>query len=202
MRALNQTRDQIKDFISTPLIRYVSLDFNAADSPKAQGIEVVMPDDATNDELAAAQLYCYLLQWFYASNGIQRIVRKGRGRKEGEQIDGLVFDAGHPGVIHTEPFFAADIAARRCIERNHFEYCSMVLVPSFGNLDNVTFILPHTQRDPGATTKNGKTERGFASHFLMDNLIELSGEITEQFVYAEVEDEPRLPQVTFEEVLV
>jgi len=114
----------------------------------------------------------------------------------------LIFEGGHEGVIHTEPFFAADIAARRCIERNHFEYCSMVLWPAFGNNPNATFILPHTQRDPGAVTANGKSERGFALHFLMDNLIELSGDITEQFIYAEIEDEPRLPQVTFEEVVV
>jgi len=92
LNALSKTRDQIKDFISTPLARYISLDFNAAKSDLVQGIEVVMPDDATNEELAAGQMYCFLLQLFYASRGLQRVVRKGRGRKEGDQIDGLRID--------------------------------------------------------------------------------------------------------------
>jgi hypothetical protein len=151
--------------------RQVSLDFNAAASKDARGIEIIIPNDATPEERNAANRYVQLTQKFFADRGLNRRIRGVRTAKENGR--------GTPGRFHTEPFFVGDGEARKIMESDPDGY-AQVLANAFNGVQGVTFIAPHKKNDPGAS--DGKfNERDFAKGSIIPALERLSkGDLSQQ----------------------
>jgi hypothetical protein len=164
-----KTRDELgKSSIGS---RHVSLDFNAAASKDAKGIEIIIPNDATPEERNAANRYVQLTQKFFADRGLNRPIRGVRTAKENGR--------GTPGRFHTEPFFVGDGEARKIMESDPDGY-AQVLANAFNGVQGVTFIAPHKKNDPGAS--DGKfNERDFAKGSIIPALERLSkGDLSQQ----------------------
>ena len=157
-----QTRDELgrKSKIGA---RLVSLDFNAAANKNAKGIEIIIPNDATPQEIEAAHKYNRLTQEYFAARGINRPIRGVRTAKENKR--------GVPGQFHPEPFFLSDTEARKIMERDPDGY-AQVLANAFEGIQGVTFIAPHKKNDPGASDGNF-TERDFGKGVLIPALARL-----------------------------
>ncbi len=165
----SKTRDQLPK--STAQARQVSLDFNAAASKNAKGIEIIIPNDASRIERMAAEDYVQQTKKYFADRGVDVPVRGVRTAKENGR--------GTPGRFHTEPFFVGDTAARKVMESDPDGY-AQVLANTLGKINNVTFIAPHKTNDPGAS--DGKfNERDFAKGSIIPALERLSrGDLSKQ----------------------
>lgn len=150
-QVLDQTRDQIEGFQSKRGARFISGDFNDFSDPNVQGFEIVMPSDSTPAEIAKAEQWIGAVDNFYKSKGLER-------NNRGVKVVGQNTQRGVDGVIHTEPFFAKDIEARRLIEANAAEF-AQITKDTIGSLDGSTFIAPHKTDDGGAVTPDGVNER-------------------------------------------
>jgi hypothetical protein len=165
----SKTRDQMPR--STADARQVSLDFNAAASKDAKGVEIIIPNDASAIERAAAMDYVNKTQQYFAERGVNVPVRGVRTAKENGR--------GTPGRFHTEPFFVGHAEARKVMESDPDGY-AQVLADTLGRIPNVTFIAPHKTNDPGAS--DGKfNERDFAKGSIIPALERLSrGDLSKQ----------------------
>jgi hypothetical protein len=165
----SKTRDQMPR--STADARQVSLDFNAAASKDAKGVEIIIPNDASAIERAAAMDYVNKTQQYFAERGVEVPVRGVRTAKENGR--------GTPGRFHTEPFFVGHAKARKVMESDPDGY-AQVLAGTLGRIPNVTFIAPHKTNDPGAS--DGKfNERDFAKGSIIPALERLSrGDLSKQ----------------------
>lgn len=156
-----QTREEVGP--STLEARQVSLDFNDASSTTARGIEIIIPDDATAKERAAAQDYVSQTQQFFAAQGVTVPVRGVKTRSENGR--------GTAGRFHTEPFFVGDAEALAAMQKDPAGYAA-VLAGTLGKIPGVTFIAPHKANDPGAT-RGSVNERDFARQFILPHLEKL-----------------------------
>jgi hypothetical protein len=156
-RVTDQTRDQLGQK-STAKNRQVSLDFNAGGDASTRGVEIVIPSDATPEERAAAEAYTTKLTDWFASKGV-KVPNRGVLTKTGK--------GGSVNRFHTEPFFVQDAEARAAIESDPDGYAS-VLAGTLGRLP-VTFIPPHTSKDPGAADGD-INERDFARNTIIPAL--------------------------------
>jgi hypothetical protein len=165
----SKTRDLLPK--STAEARQVSLDFNAAPSKNAKGVEIIIPNDASAIERAAAMDYVNKTQQYFAERGVEVPVRGVRTAKENGR--------GTPGRFHTEPFFVGHAEARKVMESDPDGY-AQVLADTLGRIPNVTFIAPHKTNDPGAS--DGKfNERDFAKGSIIPALERLSrGDLSKQ----------------------
>ncbi len=165
----SKTRDLLPK--STADARQVSLDFNAAASKDAKGVEIIIPNDASAVERAAAMDYVNKTKQYFAERGVEVPVRGVRTAKENGR--------GTPGRFHTEPFFVGHAEARKVMESDPDGY-AQVLADTLGRIPNVTFIAPHKTNDPGAS--DGKfNERDFAKGSIIPALERLSrGDLSQQ----------------------
>lgn len=160
-KVTDQTRDALP--ASTPTARQVSLDFNDAASPTARGVEIIIPNDATDEERAIAQAYVDRTTEWFRSKGIDVPNRGVRTAKENGR--------GTRGRFHTEPFFVGDSDALAAMQSDPQGY-ARVLASTLGRIEGVTFIAPHKATDPGAS--RGKlNERDFAKSVIIPELRKL-----------------------------
>jgi len=165
----SKTRDLLPR--STADARQVSLDFNAAPSKNAKGVEIIIPNDASAIERAAAMDYVNKTQQYFAERGVEVPVRGVRTAKENGR--------GTPGRFHTEPFFVGHAEARKVMESDPDGY-AQVLANTLGRIPNVTFIPPHKTNDPGAAS-GSFNERDFAKNSIIPALERLSrGDLSQQ----------------------
>lgn len=167
------SRDEIKNFKSTPSERKIALDFNDAEDKRGnqsgRGMEIVLPKDATSFEIAQAKQYIKQTHKLFKKHGIDIPIRQGG---QGVKIGG-----GKAGVIHTEPFFARNKKALDFMksEMGGKAYSS-VLASTLGQIKGSTFIAPHTK--PGAKDSNpgegatsyGISERQLALQYILPHL--------------------------------
>lgn len=158
------TRDQLKSRNSKPGNRIVSLDFNDADNQSARGIEIVVPENATDEEVDAARQWVQQTHSFFKRHGVDVPIRRGDGIKRGGR--------GVSGFFHTEPFFVSNADAAKAIEANSDEYAE-IMAGTLGNIPGATFIAPHKQNDPGAS-RDGINERDFAMQTILPSLQRIS----------------------------
>ena len=138
--------------------RLVSLDFNGAEK-KARGVEIIIPNDATPEERAAAEAYVQQVSEFFKANGLADYPIRGvRTTKENK-------GRGMSGYFHTEPFFNSDPEAAQVIKDNLKAY-SQVLAGTLGQIPGVRFIAPHTKKAQGAVLDDGTTERALGLRVL------------------------------------
>lgn len=161
-RVTDKTRDALP--ASTPSARQVSLDFNDAASPTARGVEIIIPNDATDEERAIAQAYVDRTTEWFRSKGIDVPNRGVRTAKENGR--------GTRGRFHTEPFFVGDADALAAMQEDPQGY-AQVLASTLGRIAGVTFIAPHKANDPGAGRGN-LNERDFARSVIIPELRKLA----------------------------
>jgi hypothetical protein len=161
-KVTDKTRDALP--ASTPSARQVSLDFNDAASPTARGVEIIIPNDATEEERAIAQAYVDRTTEWFRSKGIDVPNRGVRTAKENGR--------GTRGRFHTEPFFVADSDALAAVQNDPEGYAK-VLASTLGRINGVTFIAPHKSTDPGASRGN-VNERDFARQVIIPALKNLA----------------------------
>lgn len=157
------TRTRETAVATAPGARNVSLDFNDTsnpDSPTAHGVKIVIPDDASEEEMAAAEAYTALTVKWFASKGV-KVPNLGVSttRENGR---------GVPGAFHTEPFFIGDQAAHEAVRADPDGY-ARILADTLGKIPGVTFIAPHKEKDGGAERGN-VNERDFARSVLLPAL--------------------------------
>jgi hypothetical protein len=157
-----KTRDELS--ASSVGSRQVSLDFNDAENTAAKGIEIVIPDDATDEERAAAEDYVNETQRFFAKHGVDVPVRGVKTRSENGR--------GTVGRFHTEPFFVGDKESVAAMKKDPEGYAK-VLAETLGRIGGITFIAPHKTNDPGAT-RGSLNERDFAREYILPKLKELA----------------------------
>ena len=157
-----KTRDQLP--ASSPTSRQISLDFNAAPSKNAKGIEIIIPNNATEQERQLAQEYVAKTQQYFAERGVNVPARGVRTAKENGR--------GTPNRFHTEPFFVGDAASRSVMEKDPDGY-AQVLASTLGRIPGAMFIPPHKSNDPGAADGNFN-ERDFAKGSIIPALERLS----------------------------
>lgn len=154
--------------------RDVSLDFNAVAGGKATGGLIVIPDDATKEEILAAQQYVKGYQQLMASQGYEDYKLRGNGQYGPGIKTTSENKRGKAGIFHTEPFFASDQRAVDIMtsEEGQKAYANL-LASTLGRIEGVRFIAPHTTASQGAVTNvRGKqySERNFAREFIIPEL--------------------------------
>jgi hypothetical protein len=164
-----KSRDQFDNFTSRPGYRKIATDFNHSGSDKlVKGSEIAVPDDLQEYEIEPCKEYVSELYRFFSLHGIEMRMRPYDYDKDGLP-DGLR-QAGYPGVIHTEPFFAKHREARLLIQQYPDVYCH-ILMSTLGQIPGAHFILPHTVRAQGAYIDElGLSEREFAAVYIMPRL--------------------------------
>lgn len=171
-----KTRDLLP--ASSPTNRQISLDFNAAPSKNAKGIEIIIPNNATDEERQLAQEYVAKTQQYFAERGVNVPARGVRTAKENGR--------GTPNRFHTEPFFVGDAASRAVMEKDPDGY-AQVLASTLGRIPGAMFIPPHKSNDPGAS--DGKfNERDFAKGSIIPALERLSKQKSAQANPAEIDN--------------
>jgi hypothetical protein len=159
---LDRSREQLsrKEIQSTKGNRVVSLDFNA--TPGAKGVEIVIPDDATDEEKAAAQNYVASVKKYFEDRGYKNYPVRGVRQTSTNK-------RGVPGFFHTEPFFSTDKEAVDIISKDPGGYASVV-ASTLGSLPGTKFIPPHMEESQGASIPKGPSERQFALDKLIPEL--------------------------------
>lgn len=160
MKVINATRDQLHEFSSCYGNRFVSLDCNDSEN-KTKGIEIAVPRDIHDDELELCRENVIQTYEFFQKYGWDTPIRRGDG----------ILTAGHSGVIHTEHYFIYNETPRLIILENASEYAD-ILINTLGRINGMSFILPHTKRDPGASSLDGYTERELAKYTIMPILLD------------------------------
>lgn len=170
----------------TPTSDYlnISMDFNAAPSGTARGTEVIIPDDASPEVRAAAELYNIMVADFARKYGIEDYpVRGVKTRSENKR--------GVPNTVHVEPFFNSDLEIQRLIQENPEEFAEIYRM-SFGGLPNARLISPHGEgADRGATSEIFGDETSYGE--LMANTL-LGGEFDLASTISQVTPEARRAQ--------
>lgn len=151
-------------YTSKPGRRRVSLDYN--DSGKAEPTKplIVYPDDATAEEIQAANQAATLAQAFFKKHGHD--VGDGITRSRHENKRGKV------GVFHVELFNGHDKKALKIVEENPDEFAK-ILADSLGSLPDVLFHAPHGEADQGSDAA-GESEVSFARRVIIPRLIALA----------------------------
>lgn len=157
VRVLDKTRDQLQSRKSVPGSRIFSQDFNDDGTDKqVSGIEIVVPADATKEELAKAKAWVQRTHAAYKKLGVNVPIRRGDGIKRGGR--------GVKGFFHLEDHFLDDVKARNAIKKNP-EIFAEITASTLGTISGSTFINPHKSNDPGAIGSDGLGERDFSKKF-------------------------------------
>jgi|DEB0MinimDraft_10_1074344.scaffolds.fasta_scaffold09912_3 uncharacterized protein YneF (UPF0154 family) len=169
-----QSRTEASYGKSTVGNRIVSMDFNAytdKNNPNyvARGVEVVIPNNATDEEKRIASSYVKKVKELMDSNGYAE--KSGTGKDYPIRQNGIGYAStseygrGKEGFFHLEPFFAQDKAAVEIINNNKYKYAE-IIASTFGQLKGARIIPPHEEGgNEGATAMfNGKkmSETDFA----------------------------------------
>jgi hypothetical protein len=177
-----RTRDQIGSMsnLSKPGSRYVSLDFNdngAKAGSGARGGLIIIPDNATQQEVDAAKNYLSGLQNFMTQSGVSNYPLQAGGKYGPGIRTSSENGRGVGGIFHTEPFFWQDTAAFNAVKNNPSGY-TQILASTLGSLPGTTFIPPHKQGGAGGAVdaNTGLNERDFATQYLLGPLAALNGQ--------------------------
>ena len=150
---------------STSGNRIVSMDFNAGGGT---GVEVIIPNNASQEELRVTKEYIKKVANFFDENGYKDLT--GSNYQIRERVPGqkgyLTTDqnkaqrsdnkGGLSGYFHLEPFFKEDANAVRIINENKDKYAK-ILADTYGTLDGARIIPAHTTKKQGTTmTFNGQ----------------------------------------------
>lgn len=163
VRVLDTTRDQLSSRKSVPGARIFSQDFNDdGTDKKVKGIEIVVPSDATKEEIEKAKAWVQRTHSTFKELGVDVPIRHGDGLKKGGR--------GVDGFFHLEDHFLDDVQARNAIKENP-ELFAQVTASTLGTISGSTFINPHKSNDPGAIGSDGIGERDFSKQFRTPFLI-------------------------------
>jgi hypothetical protein len=142
--------------------RDISLDFNSVGlNARASGALLVVPDNASPEEITAAKQYLKGLQDLMEKHGHKGYALLGGGvhgpgiRTTSENKRGV------PGVFHTEGWFAGDQKAVDIMSMPEAqqEYANL-LSKTLGNISGARFIPPHIAGGNEGATKNIKVGNG------------------------------------------
>jgi len=152
-RGLLESRDQLP---SGDKGRRIALDYNSADDP-TPGVEIIVPDDITDEELEASKAYVegvaklfdkhgyggYGIRTSSFHPGIKRRGFENKNQKTGEP-------RGVPNTFHTEPFFRQDEKAVEIFMLPEFqkEYVQL-LNDTLRTIPDSVIMAPHTQKRQG-----------------------------------------------------
>jgi hypothetical protein len=162
-----RTRDEL-GATSTKGNRIVSLDYNSSSSGGNYAM-IVIPDDATEQERAAANDYVTKTTEWFRANGVAVDDPVVKTRSE-NVVNGKPRGAG--GFFHTEPAFVQNKAAMQMLQDKAPEY-AQILAGTLGQIQGTTFIPPHKANDPGAGSPDFLSERDFAKEYILPNLTKL-----------------------------
>jgi len=174
---INQTRDEISPGTdgpaSIPGDRIVSLDFDGRPGGEKfanQGAYIVIPNDASEQEIQAAESYIKGVVNFMRSNGLPNYKAFSGNIINGKFREGVATTGqnggGKKGYFHTEPFTKQDTAAFNAIKNNPAGYMSVVTSTLGSNVPGARIIAPHTTSKQGAAS-NGYSETRFAKEILI-----------------------------------
>ena len=152
-RGLLESRDQLP---SGEKGRYIALDYNSASNP-TPGVEIIVPDEITDEELKASKAYVEGVaklfdKYGYGGYGIRSssfhpgIKRRGVENKHHETGE----PRGVPNTFHTEPFFRQDEKAVEIFMLPEFqkEYVQL-LNDTLRTIPNSVIMAPHTKKRQG-----------------------------------------------------
>ena len=154
-RGLLESRDQLP---SGDKGRRIALDYNSADDP-TPGVEIIVPDDITDEELEASKAYVegvaklfdkhgyggYGIRTSSFHPGIKRRGFENKNQKTGEP-------RGVPNTFHTEPFFRQDEKAVEIFMLPEFqkEYAQL-LNDTLRTIPDSVIMAPHTKKRQGTS---------------------------------------------------
>ena len=197
----SQTREQLGRDLrrSRPGSRNISLDFNAFKKGSEGGM-IVIPNDATEEEVQAAQQYIQGLRNLAKENGLDNYKIVGKG-KYGEGIKTSRENGrGVGGFFHTEPGFNTDPKFQKMmsdpeIRKKYVEMMSKTL----GNITGARFIAPHnTKGNQGAVMRLGDgkkySETALAREFLLPELQKIREEAEKRETKVSGENNKKLPE--------
>ena len=169
------SRDQRK---SVPGSRNISLDFNAYRQGSRGGM-IVIPDNATEAEVKAAQQYIQGLRNLAEKHGLGDYKIHGKGQYGPGIKTRSENGRGIGGFFHTEPGFNTDPKFKKMmsdpkIRQDYIDMMSRTL----GNIPGARFIAPHnTKGNQGAvmTLNDGQTmsETQLARQYLLPGLADI-----------------------------
>ncbi len=149
----------------------ISLDFNS--SAGGKGVEIIIPDDASSEVIAAAKKYVGGVKDFFDANGYGNYKIR-TGGKYGSGIFTVSENkkrrdsdlGGVSNTIHTEPFFTQDAKAEKIVNEN-FESFAKLHLDVFGDL-SARMIIPHgTKTNPvGAPSKTFVNEYEYGKRMI------------------------------------
>ena len=152
-RGLLESRDQLP---SGDKGRVIALDYNSADNP-TPGVEIIVPDDISEEELEASKSYVQGVAKLFDKHGyggygirssgfhpgIKRRGFENKNQKTGEP-------RGVPNTFHTEPFFRQDEKAVEIFMLPEFqkEYVQL-LNDTLRTIPDSVIMAPHTKKRQG-----------------------------------------------------
>jgi len=149
----------------------ISLDFNSFAGGK--GVEIIIPDDASSEVIAAAKKYVAGVKDFFDANGYGNYKIRDGGKygsgiyttsENKKRRDSNL--GGVSNTIHTEPFFHQDAKAEKIVDEN-FESFAKLHLDAFGDL-SARMIIPHGAKgNPvGASSKTFGNEYEYGKRMI------------------------------------
>lgn len=129
--------------------RRIALDFNSADNP-TPGVEIIVPDDITDAELAASKAYVEGVAKLFDKHGYGGYGIRTSSFHPGIKRRGVENDSGISNTFHTEPFFRQDEKAVEIFMLPEFqkEYVQL-LNDTLRTIPNSVIMAPHTKKGQG-----------------------------------------------------
>lgn len=130
--------------------RRIALDFNSADNP-TPGVEIIVPDDITDAELAASKAYVEGVAKLFDKHGYGGYSVRTSDFHPGIKRRGVENDSGISNTFHTEPFFRQDEKAVEIFMLPEFqkEYVQL-LNDTLRTIPNSVIMAPHKKKGQGA----------------------------------------------------
>jgi hypothetical protein len=165
-----RTRDEIGRE-SVEGSRLIALDYNSSKGVGNYAM-IVIPDNASQQEREAANLYVNRVTDWFRQNGVNYGNPYVKTTSENAKDTGR--GGGMGGYFHTEPAFAENTAAMKILRDKAPEYAK-ILAETLGGISGATFIPPHKKNDPGASANGFPGERDFARQYIMPHLSKMAG---------------------------
>ena len=127
--------------------------------------KMIIPDDASPETRSRARMAVELMDQIYEAV---------HGKMPGQGVDSRVLTTtenigedgkprGRKGVMHSELFAVTDNKMVSYLKTDEgMKNYAAIFQNAFGDMDNIKWYLPHSERSPGAATDKGTTEADLA----------------------------------------
>ena len=131
--------------------RIIALDFNSAENVTTPGVEIIVPEHITDEELEASKAYVEGVAKLFDKHGYGGYSIRTSDFHPGIKRRGIENESGISNTFHTEPFFMQDEKARAIFMLPEFQQdYTKLLSDTLRTIPDSVIMAPHKKGAEGA----------------------------------------------------